>query len=239
MLSVQVREDGGQIAIGDQISIDCFDRRLQANPEADGTVYSPEYDLGIGADYAVKLPADFPLCAPSDRYTETRKATDHQATLRVVGFVAPSNRYGNDAAAYQAYTYIPNEPLPMKEEVAQGRRGAFLKLQLEQLETVSYQEQLGKICPLIDSVQFNTWVLTFHKVAPDNRVRQIIRWISLIILGFSTAASILLLYHMFSMSDRERRTYLGILSSVGATSSQRRSSVYFEAVVSCEAASAL
>ena len=43
------------------------------------------------------------------------------------------------------------------------------------------------------------------------------------------AASMVLIANVFQLSFRERSLYLGMLSSVGATGRQKRSSVYYEA----------
>lgn len=54
---------------------------------------------------------------------------------------------------------------------------------------------------------------------------------SLIILVIIVIASVMLIYNAFGISISERSRYLGMLSSVGATRTQKRNSVYFEGAV--------
>lgn len=64
--------------------------------------------------------------------------------------------------------------------------------------------------------------------AADGRYALNIIPMCLVILAVIVIASIALIYNAFGMSLSERTRYLGMLASVGATRSQKSSSVYFE-----------
>lgn len=73
----------------------------------------------------------------------------------------------------------------------------------------------------------------FTKMAISKNNETAVMFLSLcaIILAIIMIASIVLIYNAFGMSFSEKVRYLGMLSSVGATKSQKRKSIYFEGLI--------
>lgn len=83
----------------------------------------------------------------------------------------------------------------------------------------------------IDSVYFNDNLLRYYGVLKSDNMRQTIIGLFAIIIGIIIIGAVALIYNSFAISVGERSRYLGMLSSVGATKSQKRNSVFFEGAV--------
>ena len=80
-----------------------------------------------------------------------------------------------------------------------------------------------------DNVEFNGILLAFSGNSPDSTISGMVDIMTVFFVVIIIAASVILIYNVFNMSFEERSKYLGMLSSVGATGKQKRSSVYYEA----------
>ena len=74
----------------------------------------------------------------------------------------------------------------------------------------------------------NDILLSFTANGQDNSLNFLMMFCQIFFVVLITAASLILIYNVFSMSYQERCKYLGMLSSVGATRRQKRCSVYYE-----------
>ncbi|HWT73111.1 MAG TPA: FtsX-like permease family protein [Mobilitalea sp.] len=80
-------------------------------------------------------------------------------------------------------------------------------------------------------LEYNNDLLRYYGVYKDDSVKQMLFGLSAIIMVIIVIGSVSLIYNAFAISVSERSRYLGMLSSVGATRSQKRNSVFFEGAV--------
>ncbi|MDD3173237.1 MAG: FtsX-like permease family protein [Herbinix sp.] len=78
---------------------------------------------------------------------------------------------------------------------------------------------------------FNNELLRYYGVIKDDSVKKMLFTLTGIILVIIMIGSVSLIYNAFAISVSERSRYLGMLSSVGATKRQKRTSVFFEGAV--------
>lgn len=83
----------------------------------------------------------------------------------------------------------------------------------------------------INLVEYNESLLRYYGVTNNEQTSQTLVSLCVIVTLIIMAGSITLIYNAFAISVSERSRHLGMLSSVGATRSQKRNSVYFEGAV--------
>ncbi len=72
---------------------------------------------------------------------------------------------------------------------------------------------------------------SYYAFDEDGTFYNVLLPMGIFVLAIILVASIVLIYNAFAMSASERVRYLGMLSSVGATKTQKRRSIYFEGLV--------
>ncbi len=80
-------------------------------------------------------------------------------------------------------------------------------------------------------IRYNTELLRYYGVMGSDSMARFVYSMMLVMIGVIVVASVCLIYNAFAISVAERARQLGLLSSVGATLAQKRSSVYFEGFV--------
>lgn len=83
----------------------------------------------------------------------------------------------------------------------------------------------------IDSYRFNHNLLRYQGVTSNDGLRSTLYSMATIITFIIVTGSVALIYNAFAISVSERARHLGMLSSVGATKSQKRNSVFFEGAI--------
>ncbi len=78
-------------------------------------------------------------------------------------------------------------------------------------------------------VTYNDHLLRYYGVISGDNLFEFLVTFAAIIIGIIVIASVSLIYNAFAISVSERAKQLGLLSSVGATRLQKRTSVYYEA----------
>ena len=78
-------------------------------------------------------------------------------------------------------------------------------------------------------IDFNNRALIFSANSSIDTFNLMVKGAEVFFTILIMAASMVLIANVFQLSFRERSLYLGMLSSVGATGRQKRSSVYYEA----------
>ena len=222
IISKAAADDGASIEVGDEIEVGCFRRYIVNNGSGTGVFPFQEFVLESGE--TKEAPADFPYYTEDsefyDEYDEVHESTGYSATFTVVGFCeAPS--YEEDAA-YTAITLITDVP----------ESGAFNCLAVTDPDVMPYNveddisERTGT-----DEVELNDAVMIFWGNSSDNTLNAIIIAAQVFFTVLILAVSVIMIFNLFNLSYEERCRYLGMLSSTGATGRQKRSSVYFEALV--------
>jgi len=83
----------------------------------------------------------------------------------------------------------------------------------------------------IETVQFNNSLLRYYGVTNNDELHRTLYSLIGIIMTVIVIGSIALIYNAFAISVSERSRHLGMLASVGATTKQKRNSVFFEGII--------
>lgn len=225
VLSAAALEGGADIAIGDQITVNSFRRYLENFGDAD-TVF-PFLQFVLNRGETKEAPANFGYFPPGDPFydghREIHQPTGFSQTYTVVGFIQPPSYENAGAAAYTAIAW-------MDETSISGETfNCSILTDVDSLPpsaAATLQEALGT-----DQIQTNDQVMAFSGNSSDNTINALVLMAQVFFTLLILLVSMILIYNIFNLSYDERCRYLGMLSSVGATGRQKRSSVYYEAVV--------
>jgi len=226
VLCVDAKNDGADIKIGDEISVDCFKRFLSKSENSKTNTIFPYYNLVLQPGDYVEAPDNFFYFAPEDtdpveEFVEEREYTGFTTTYKVVGFVERPIYEAEDSAAYTAIT------LQDDNATIDGTFNVSIRFNLSKLD--GEYNGIEEIVGGYDNIEFNGILLAFSGNSPDSTISGMVDIMTIFFVVIIIVASVILIYNVFNMSFEERSKYLGMLSSVGATGKQKRSSVYYEA----------
>lgn len=224
VLSARALADGGDISVGDVIELDCFKRYLTGiNYDIESTFF-PFFNLTVYPGKSVEVPQNFAYLGDTQDFKETHESIGYKKTVTVVGFIsAPSFETAN-SGGYAALTYMENS----MEHVEKAN--VTIMFDLDKLDSgYGYVEDLERITGSYDNFECNDLLLAFTANSSDNTINVIVTFVMVFFILFIMVASVILIYNVFNLSFEERSRYLGMLSSVGATKKQKKSSVYYEA----------
>ena len=127
------------------------------------------------------------------------------------------------AAGYEAYGPLQqdNRPVTMQVKVKRPERQMFQRY-TDLAEQAGLQE---------GQLKFNSTLLRSMGLVNNAAAMGTLYMMELLVVVIIIVGSVSLIYNAFAISLSERSRYLGMLSSVGATRAQKRSSVFFEGVV--------
>lgn len=144
---------------------------------------------------------------------------------KVVGVIESPNWEPSWSPGYTVISYLNSKSLSTSETV-----DAYVILQnvktslFHEAELFAKKEQIG-------TYDFNSDLLRYYGAVGNDEGRKMLYSLTSIILGIIVIGSVSLIYNAFAISVSERSRHLGMLSSVGATSKQKRNSVFFESMV--------
>lgn len=225
LLSESVLKDGAEIKIGDTVSAEFFNRSITGiGKKGEKTVF-PFWNIKVEAGKTVEVPQDFPFYGeenPSIR--ENREYTGKKQTYKIVGIMETPGFENADSGGYTAIT------APSAKEIEKLQKfNLSVRFHTESLPDMFGIEIREKIpC---SSLEFNDYLLAMSQNSQDTTMNLIIGFLMGFFILLIMLASVVLIYNVFNISYRERSRYLGMLSSVGATARQKRSSIYYEAFV--------
>ena len=213
-------EDGSEIAIGDQVEAEFFDRSITGiNPEIKESVF-PFQGLSLEYGETKDVTEDFPYWGENEDFRENRTYTGQKETYQVVGIMEPPSYEKMGAAGYTAITLLEDS-----QTTAMDSFNLSMILYEEQsiAGLVMFAEEYGY------EYDVNSYVLAFNANTTDTTLNMVVQYMTVFFVVLIMAASVLLIYNVFNMSFQERSRYLGMLCSVGATGRQKRSSIFYEA----------
>lgn len=178
---------------------------------------------------------------------EILKLTGDKKTYKVVGIISRPSVYMEQMSApgYSVYGYIDQNQL-----AADCKLNTYIYY--KKVSTDLYKEavqdaiSLGVSIPkdyvtiteetTIDELPASTFdinqdVLYYEGISPDSGLNTFILLMYIFLIIIVIIGSVSLIYNSFAISLSERSKQLGMLSSVGATKSQKRNSVFFEAFI--------
>ncbi len=258
LISERALEDGADIRIGDVIEVDAFDRyihvfykegeeaRVAAGAEPGRLMFGFSFQIVHGD--TVKAPAHFPYYGENTDFEEIHKSTGVKGSYTIVG-IMESPRYEakgqggytaicageNTVSEGETVNLVLKTDLRAKEDTY-GKIADILDRSRteEEREAVrsdgaGYRGKDGRNIPVRNGqIVMNDLLLTFASKGSDGSFNMMMIFFQAFFIVLITAASLVLIYNVFSLSYRERSIYLGMLSSVGATRTQKKWSVYYE-----------
>ncbi len=220
VLNVEAIEDGADIKIGDTIHAEMFKRYIGKDADHElTTVFFGGFTVAPGQ--YLEAPIGFPFWGENDDFYEKHEFTGMAATYTVVGFIEKPSFEKRDAAGYTAITYNDGT------QIAGNEKNVTIRFDLKR--NGDYDTAVENIVGEDCSIEYNSMLLAFSANSKDSTINGIVIFMSVFFVVLIVAASVVLIYNVFNMSFEERTKYLGMLSSVGATGKQKRSSVYYEA----------
>ena len=227
IVSKQLISDGAKVKIGDKVSADFFERYIKGvNPESKNT-YFPYFNLKVKYKQTVKVGQDFPYYSANDSFKEIHKKTGISKKYTIVGIMDNVSYESKDNSFYAGLTYRKNN----LDNLEKGN--ISIKFDLDKLPSDNqYMNDLNEIMKnKKDSVEVNDLVMIFSANSSDTSLNFMVNIIMIFFVSLIIIISIILIYNVFNISFEERLKYLGMLYGTGATAKQRRSSVYYEALV--------
>lgn len=223
VISNTALKDGAKVAIGDEIQINCF-RRYITHLRKGETVF-PFLEFTV-KDYETKeAPDNFPLLDGfedlSEYVTETHEMTGFSKTYTVTGFIEAPSYEDELSAVYPAIAYVDESAIHSE------KFNCTVRVNTKRLPSIIQEDFNG----IIDekSIVINNEVLSFYAASSQGVINEIIIAAQVFFTLLIISVSVILIYNVFNLSYDERCKYLGMLASIGATSKQKRSSVYYEA----------
>lgn len=220
VLNVEAKEDGAKIQIGDTIDANLFKRYIGKDAENQATTMFPG-GFTVAPGQCLEAPAGFPYYGEDNEFYERHEYTGIDVTYTVVGFVEKPSFEKPDAAGYTAFTFNDGKNIVGDE--------MNVSIHFDLKNNGDYDTRVQQIVGNDNVMEYNNLLLAFTANAKDSTINSIVTVMSVFFVVLIVAASVILIFNVFNMSFDERTKYLGMLSSVGATGKQKRSSVYYEA----------
>ncbi len=137
---------------------------------------------------------------------------------------------------FASFIQIVSESDIAKELKDRGNISAYFTLKKLNYKSCQVLDNIAKEYDLGNEeehtfVKNDDLLISYFSMAKDGFLLTTIIPLCLVCLVIIMIASVMLIYNAFGMSLSERIRYLGMLSSVGATKKQRRSSVYYEGLI--------
>ncbi|MDE5872563.1 MAG: FtsX-like permease family protein [Lachnospiraceae bacterium] len=226
VLSHACVNDGAKVEIGDKIDAGYFNRTITGKQQdgAEQTVF-PFYQFEISNGETVTPPQDFFYLGDNDNFQENKEYTGDSAVYTVVGFMEMPFYEKEEAAAYTGITLLDDK---LFADVDLLNVTMMFDLDYGNYDSMEGHDAIKKIAGS-STIEFNDYLLMFSGNSSDSTMNTLVNMMTVFFVVLIILASVLLIYNVFNMSFRERCRYLGMLSSVGATSRQKKSSIYYEA----------
>ena len=226
VISESAIQEGSDIKIGDKINCETFTRYWIYERDSGCTVI-PFPFLELPAGEKVELPYNMFYFVPGDEFYDTHEEihepTGFSQEMTVVGIIKTPVFENSGYAWYAAISMVDEENL---------QSDTFNALLMTKNVSTSSDFYL-RLRELVGSENYeaNSAVLIFSGASGDESLNYIATAAQGFFVVLIALISVMLIYNVFAISYDERAKYLGMLSSVGATGKQKRSSVYFEAMV--------
>lgn len=220
VLNREAIEDGADIHLGDTIEARMFKRYIGKDVAHESTtMFAGGFQVAPGQ--CLEAPTGFPYYGENDDFYEKIEYSGVANTYKIVGFMEKPSFEKREAAGYTALTY--NDGI----QISGSEKNISIRFDLKR--NGDYDTDVEKIVGTDNEIEYNSMLLAFSANSKDSTINGIVIFMSVFFVVLIVAASVVLIYNVFNMSFEERTKYLGMLSTVGATGKQKRSSVYYEA----------
>lgn len=227
VISESALKDGSSVKIGDKIDCETFTRYWIYTRDSGSTVFQFPF-LEIPAGEKVELPFNMCYFPSGDEFyadhEEIHEPTGFSQEMTVVGII---KRPVFEQPGYAWYAAIS---MVTEEDLQSDTFNALLMTKGNIPVTSDFYLRLRELVG-DGNYEANNGVLVFSGGSDDASLNFIATAAQGFFVVLIVLISVMLIYNVFAISYDERAKYLGMLSSVGATGKQKRSSVYFEAMV--------
>ena len=226
VISEAAVQDGSTVKIGDKIEASTFTRYIKNNSEYDTFLSFPLVKIPAGE--TVELPFNMFYIVPEvdeefyKEHEEIHVPTGYTGEYTVVGFIE-SPVFEDAGCAWYSAISLTDESMIQSETF-----NALLMTDAKKIDTDFYTKLIELVG--VSNYDANDQVLIFAGSSSQDALNYIVRGMQIFFVVLIVLISVMLIYNVFALSYDERARYLGMLSSVGATGRQKRSSVYFEAL---------
>ena len=199
----------------------------------------------------VKAPAHFAYWPENDDFEEIHEPTGIKGTYTIVGIMETPSYESDGQGGYTALTkndaaVAEGESINLvftidlkSSENTEGEIARIIDSHRNEEERAEVEEngsaymlEDGTCIPVVNGqIVANDLLLVFAAKGTDANFNMLMIFFQGFFIILISAASLVLIYNVFSMSYKERSRYLGMLSSVGATRRQKKWSVYYEVFV--------
>ena len=145
----------------------------------------------------------------------------------VVGVIDPPPFEQSWSAGYGVLGYLDTAELSLTDKVDAWLTVPEVNQDIEN-HVKALAEMIGKTGY---DIRYNSDLLKYYGVMGSDRLSRFVFSMMLVMIAVIVVASVCLIYNAFAISVAERARQLGLLSSVGATLAQKRSSIYYEGFV--------
>lgn len=217
LLSEAVIIDGASVKVGDRIHFSGIQRSVTNNSEFEKVF--PYQQISMEPWEILEVDAEFPYFPNEPEILETTELDGFEKDYTVSGFVERPSFEKPSSAAYTAIVY---------SEAVPGNGLFNLSMRISE-EDANLYTSINEIAP--HQFEANNYVLIFHGQSTSYAINLVVIMMQVFLVSLILVISVVLMNNVFALSYDERLKYLGMLSSIGATGRQKRSSVYFEALV--------
>ncbi len=231
IISQLALEDGADLHIGDHIDASFFRRYIHAfeknedaaekDEDSSFLVFPYQENFLVHHGETKEAPAHFPWYPANDDFEELHEETGSTGSYTIVGFMESPYYELSGQGGYIALSGTP-------ASVSSDEELNVVALVDLKKDTTSLFNDLAEITGDYRDFIANGTLLAFSSKSPDNNINSLMILFQAFFSLLIAVASAVLISNVFRISRRERSRYLGMLSSVGATRSQKRWSVYFE-----------
>lgn len=222
VISDAILADGGDLKIDDTIKAEYFSRSITGiSKKAKSTIF-PFYNIELKTGQTLEVPQDFPHFKENDSFRENKDYSGKKQNLKVVGIIEVPGYEKAGAAGYTAITMLDERGI-----TAHDPFNLSVKVNMKKYSLTSqsaFQDIAGE-----REIVYNDYVFAFSGKSSDSTINLIVTCLTVFFVVLIMFVSVVLIYNVFNMSFDERSRYLGMLSSIGATGRQKRSSIYYEA----------
>lgn len=214
-----------------QMNIELKEGRL---PENEGEIVLSSYIASFG-DNKIKLNDTIKLHVEKIFKYASVGESGANYTYTVVGIIEPPYTEGR-ADGYAALSLLDANSLQPDDRISvpvfyKNVSAGLYDETAECAANAGMESFVAYSGETVYDILYNSELLQFYGVSRNTTVTGVLYTFILILVVIIIAGSVSLIYNAFSISLNEKSRDLGMLSSVGATRSQRVVSVYFEGTI--------
>lgn len=178
-----------------------------------------------------RLVDDYPILDDYYHYGETFKADGKTVSYKIVGIVERDKYENYSDPGFSVFTYDDN----LKENITTYIRYKNPGKSFDITETLAKNLNIPNKCngetTCYDGVSYNDGLISMYGGSRYNNIISSLKSVLAIMLSVVSLGCIIVIYNSFAISVMERKKQFGLFSSIGATKSQLRKTVFFEALV--------